>query len=231
VKKIGLIGGMSVESSRHYSQLIHEMVKEILGGLNCARIIEEDLNFQEIFDLMQDGNWDKIAEIIKESAQILERAGADCILICTNTVHKIFNKIRPFLVKAKLIHIGDPVAIKARQQGLSMLGLLGTKATMQGDFYQKWLDQYGIKVIVPDDIEEMDIVDRIIFNELCLGKFNQSSIEDLSGAAYSLIDRGVSGIILGCTELPLVLKQEEFNFPLFNTLELHAKAAVDFALK
>ena len=231
MKKIGLIGGMSFESSNYYNRLIHELMREKLGGRSCARIIQEDFNLQEIYDPMQSGNWNKIADMVKESAKRLESSGAECILICTNTVHKVFNYVQRNLKTAKLLHIADPVAAFAKERGLTKLGLLGTRITMQESFYSYWLNKHGINVIAPDDLEEIGIIDRIIFDELCKGIIKESSRENLCGSAYSLKAKGAQGIILGCTELPLILKQEDLNIPLINTLELHARAAVDFALE
>lgn len=230
MKVIGLIGGISWESSLEYYRIINETVKERLGGFHSAECILYSLDFDEVVKLQHEERWDELAEILTDVAMRLKQAGAELLLICANTMHKVADHVQE-RVGIPLINIFDVTAEKILEKCIRRVGLLGTKFTMEDDFYRGRMEErYGIKVIVPDRIER-DIVHRIIYEELCLGVIRQSSKETVKKIIYGLRLRGAEGVILGCTELPLLIKQEDVNIPVFNTTEIHAKAAVEYALR
>ena len=238
MKTIGLIAGMSWESSVIYYRLINELVNERLGGLHSAKIIMESVDFDEIETLQRQGNWKELRKRMENIAYNLQEAGADCIVMCTNTMHKAADSVQD-LTDIPLIHIADATAEKIKESGLKKVALLGTKITMEEEFYKKRIaDKYDIAVITPTE-EEMRLIDRIIFDELCLGKLNWHSRVDINRIIGWLADKGAEGVILGCTELPLLISQRKLNeqlgyrriIPLFNTLEIHVEAAVNFALQ
>lgn len=230
MKTLGLIGGMSWESSIPYYRQINEAVKHTLGGLHSAKIILFSVDFHEIEVLQRRGDWDAAGEILAQAAQALERAGADAIVLCTNTMHKVAGTIEA-AVKIPLLHIADPTATKIRSQGLQTIGLLGTRFTMEQAFYKDRLRlQHGLQVLIPNEAD-CAIIHRIIYDELCLGIIRESSRQDYLRIMSALIESGAEGIILGCTEISLLVHNGDVAVPLFDTTSLHARAAADWALK
>ena len=230
MKTIGLIGGMSWESSSEYYRIINETIKEKLGGLHSAKCILYSVDFEDIANLQHQGRWEELTKLMIDFAQKLERAGADLIVICTNTMHKMAEEIQNN-INIPLLHIADVTAEKIIEKGLSKLGLLGTEFTMEEDFYKKRLKKrYNLDVIIPSDIDRK-IIDNIIYNELCLGVKKESSKEKFKEVIKKLISDGADGLILGCTEIPLLISQKDVEAPLFDTTTIHSKAAVEFALK
>ena len=229
MKTIGLLGGMSWESTVPYYRQINLAVKARLGGLHSARIVLYSVDFAEIERLQHAGDWDAAGAVLAAAAQALERAGADFIVLCTNTMHKVAPAIKA-ATNIPLLHIADPTAAAIRHAGLSRVGLLGTRFTMEQAFYRGRLEErHGIAVLVPaaDDRER---VHRVIYEELCLGR-----VEDASRATYRavmrrLVERGAQGIVLGCTEISLLVAAQDANVPLFDTTAIHAAAAVELAL-
>ena len=230
MKTIGLVGGLSWESSKEYYRIINETVNERLGGLHSAKCMLYSLDFAEIRKTQQTKGWDEVTKILIDTAQRLEAAGADIVVICANTMHKFVPEIQR-RIHVPIVHIADATAQKILEKGLKKVGLLGTKMTMEEDFYKGRIrERFGIDVLVPDK-DERDFIERVIFDELCVGKMNASSKESFKRIIGKLVDNGAEGIILGCTEIPLLIKQEDVNVPVFDTTEIHAKAAVEFALK
>jgi len=230
MKTIGLIGGMSWESSSEYYRIINETIKEKLGGLHSAKCILYSVDFEDIANLQHQGKWEELTKLMIDFAQKLERAGADLIVICTNTMHKMAEEIQNN-INIPLLHIADVTAEKIIAKGLSKLGLLGTEFTIEEDFYKKRLkERYNLDVIIPSDIDRK-IIDNIIYNELCLGVRKESSKEKFKEVIKKLISDGADGLILGCTEIPLLISQKDVEAPLFDTTTIHSKAAVEFALK
>lgn len=230
MKIIGLIGGMSWESSQEYYRIINETVKEMLGGFHSAKIIMYSVDFEEIEKLQHQEKWRELTELMIDAARRIERGGADFVVICTNTMHKMADDIQKN-IKIPLLHIADVTAEKIKEKGLRKIGLLGTKFTMEEEFYKGRLaERYGLDVIIPNE-EERQIVHDVIFNELCLGEIKQSSKEQFKKIMQNLVSRGAEGIILGCTEIPLLVKQEDVEVPLFDTTMIHAKSAVEYAIK
>lgn len=230
MKTIGLIGGMSWESSQEYYRIINQNVKEKLGGLHSAESVMYSLDFEEIKKLQHEGRWRELAGLLIEAAINLEKAGVDFIIICTNTMHKMAEEVQKN-INILLLHIADATAEEIKQNKINKVGLLGTKFTMEEDFYKGRLnEEFEIEVITPDR-KERQIVHNVIYNELCQGEIVQSSKEKFNKIIQNLVSNGAQGIILGCTEIPLLIKQEEMNVPLFDTTEIHAKSAVEYALK
>ena len=230
MKTIGLIGGMSWESSSEYYRIINETIKEKLGGLHSAKCILYSVDFEDIANLQHQGRWEELTKLMIDFAQKLERAGADLIVICTNTMHKMAEEIQNN-INIPILHIADVTAEKIIEKGLSKLGLLGTGFTMEEDFYKKRLkERYNLDVIIPSD-NDRKIIDNIIYNELCLGVKKESSKEKFKEVIKKLISDGADGLILGCTEIPLLISQKDAEAPLFDTTTIHSKAAVEFALK
>ncbi len=229
MKTIGLLGGMSWESSIEYYRIINQTVQQRLGGLHSARLIMYSVEFAEIEHLQHSGHWQEAAAILGAAAQSLERAGAELLVICTNTMHKLADDIQQ-QISIPLLHIAAATAQSIQAQQLATVGLLGTRFTMEEDFYISVLrEQYGLNVLIPPP-DEREIVHRIIYNELCVG-----TIQEPSRAAYReiiahLVAQGAQGIILGCTEIGLLVRAEDSPVPLFDTTMLHAQAAVDAAL-
>jgi aspartate racemase len=229
MKTIGLIGGMSWESSSEYYRIINETVKERLGGLHSAKCIVYSADFEEIENLQHQGRWEELTELMINFAQKLEGAGADFIVICTNTMHKMAGEVENN-INIPLLHIADATAERIIEMGLRKLGLLGTNFTMEEDFYKKRLkEKYNIDVIIPPE-NHRRIIDDVIYNELCLGIVAQSSKEKFVEVITRLISNGADGVILGCTEIPLLISQGDVEIPLFDTTSIHAKSAVEFAL-
>ncbi|NGQ97425.1 aspartate/glutamate racemase family protein [Brevibacillus sp. SYP-B805] len=228
MKTIGLLGGMSWESTSVYYRMINELVKEKLGGLHSAKCLICSVDFAEIEECQRAGEWEKAADILAREAQKLQQAGAECLVICTNTMHKVADHIQE-AISIPLLHIGDTTAEKIRARGVNRVGLLGTKYTLEQDFYKERLRRYGLEVIIPrpDDIET---VNRIIYEELCLGKVLPESKREYLRVIDDMVERGAEGIILGCTEITLLIGQEDTPLPVFDTTFLHAERAVEFAL-
>ncbi len=228
MKTIGLIGGMSYESTISYYAMINEMVKEKLGGLNSAKILLYSVNFDEIEKLQHLGEWEKSGEILAEIASNLEKAGADCILICTNTMHKVAKQVES-AISINLLHIADATASEILNKNISKVALLGTKYTMTQDFYKQRLIDRGIEVLIPEQ-EDIEEVNRIIFDELCLGKILDSSKAKYLELIHQLKAKGAQAVILGCTEIGLLIGQNDTDLIVFDTTAIHAQKAVEFAL-
>ncbi len=229
MKTIGLIGGMSWESSSEYYRIINETVRERLGGLHSAECIMYSADFEEIENLQHQGKWEELTKLMLNFAQKLQGAGADFIVICTNTMHKMAEEVENN-TNIPLLHIADATAEKITEKGLGKLGLLGTNFTMEEDFFKKRLEEkYNIEVIIPSQ-NDRRIIDSVIYNELCLGIIKQSSKEKYKEVINRLISDGADGVILGCTEIPLLVSQGDVGMPVFDTTTIHAKSAVEFAL-
>ena len=230
MKTIGLIGGMSWESSSEYYKIINETVKERLGGLNSAKCIMYSVDFEEIASLQHQGEWEELTKLMINFAQQLERAGADFIVICTNTMHKMAEEVQGS-INIPLLHIADATAERIKEQGLRKPGLLGTKFTMEEDFYKQRLkEKHNLDVMIPSNTDRV-IIDSVIYNELCRGILKQSSKEKFKEIIRKLVSVGADGLILGCTEIPLLISQKDVEVPLFDTTSIHSKAAVAFALQ
>ena len=230
MRTIGLIGGMSWESSLEYYRIINETTKQKLGGLHSARSILYSVDFEEIERLQHQGQWGGLTQIMIHAAQSLERAGADLVVICTNTMHKMADDVQAS-IGIPLLHIVDTTAIQIQFQNLHTVGLLGTKFTMEQEFYKGRLsEKFGLKVLIPED-DEREIVHRVIYGELCLGQIRESSRVEFIRIINSLVKRGAEGIVLGCTEIPLLVKQKDVSVTLFDTTTIHAQQAVEEALK
>lgn len=230
MKTIGLIGGMSWESTREYYRTLNEETRRTLGGFHSAKCILYSVDFAEIEKLQHDDRWEELTAIMIRAAHTLENAGADFILICTNTMHKMADDVQKS-IGIPLLHLVDATAEQIRQDGLRKVGLLGTKFTMEQDFYKGRLsDRFGIEVIIPDN-KEREYIHQAIYNELCLGVVNQTSKERFIEIISNLIDHGAEGIVLGCTEIPLLVKQADIPVRIYDTTEIHAKAAVGLALR
>lgn len=230
MKTIGLIGGMSWESSLEYYRLINELVRQRLGGQNNAKSVLYTVNFHEIEQMQMAGHWDDAARTLADAAQGLERAGADFMVLCTNTMHKVAPAIQA-AVDIPLLHIAGATAQRIQSAGLKRIGLLGTAYTMEQDFYKGILErEYGLEVLIPDDTERQD-VHRIIYEELCLGTIRPESRHRYREIMQNLEARGAEGIILGCTEITLLVKAKDSALPLFDTTRIHAEVAVAIALQ
>lgn len=229
MKLIGLIGGMSWESSAEYYRIINELVKEQLGGLHSGKILLYSVDFAEIEELQRQAKWKKATNVMVDAAKRLEQGGADFVLICTNTMHKMANDVNK-AISIPLIHIADATGEKIKEKKMKTVGLLGTKFTMEEDFYTGRLNNtFGIKVVIPDE-KERTIVHDMIFNELCLGVIKKSSREKMKDIIKGLAAKGAEGVILGCTEIPLLIKEKDSPILIFDTTFIHCKAAVDKAL-
>lgn len=228
MKTIGLIGGMSWESTVTYYKIINETVKERLGGFHSGKILLYSVDFAEIEECQVKGEWEKSAEILSEAAENLEKAGADFIVICTNTMHKVAGKIQEN-IKIPVIHIADATAHKLKQDGILKTALLGTKYTMTQDFYKEKLRENGIEVLIPEE-KDIEIVNHVIYEELCLGKILDSSRKEYIRIIDGLKEKGAQGVILGCTEIGLLISQKDSPLPVYDTTEIHALSACEKAL-
>ena len=229
LKTIGLIGGMSWESTVTYYKIINETVKEKLGGLHSAKCILYSVDFQEIEECQTNGNWEKSGEILGEAAYNLEKAGVDFIVICTNTMHKVVNQIKE-KISIPILHIAEMTAEKILEKGLKNIALLGTKYTMEQDFYKSKLIEKGINVIIPDK-NDIEIINEVIYDELCLGTINSDSKKKFLEIVDKLRNKGAEGIILGCTEIGLLIKNADTDVPLFDTAIIHAEQAAIYSIK
>ena len=230
LKVIGLIGGMSWESTVEYYRLINESVKERLGGLHSAKCVLYSVDFAEVEELQRRGQWPQAAQLLAGAAQSVEKAGADFVLICTNTMHKLADTVQAG-IGIPLLHIADATAEKVKQAGLQRVGLLGTRFTMEEDFYRGRLaSEFGLEVMIPEP-KDRETVHRIIYEELCVGTIRPESRGQVADIMSRLVEMGAQGIILGCTELGLLVGAENCHVPLFDTTRIHAQAAVEYALK
>ncbi len=227
MKTIGLLGGMSWESTELYYRLINEGVKAELGGLHSANIAMVSVDFQEIEQLQHQGNWAGAALLLSQAAKHIEAAGADFLLICTNTMHKVANEVQA-AIDIPLLHLADATAKRIVDANITTVGLLGTNFTMEQDFYKGRLQQHGIAVITPDKADR-DIVHQIIYQELCLGKINSSSRDKYLTIIEKLATDGATAVIEGCTEITLLVQQQHTDIPLFDTTAIHAEEAVRLA--
>lgn len=228
-KVIGLIGGMSWESSSEYYRIINQTVRERLGGLRSARCLMWSFDFGEIEALQHAGRWDDATALMIDAAQRLERGGADFFLICTNTMHRMADQVQA-AVGIPLLHIADPTAERIKARGFKRVGLLGTAFTMEQDFYKgRFTDRHGLDVLVPE-AEDRATVHRIIYDELVQGRVESASRDAYRKVIARLIERGAEAVILGCTEIMLLVKPEDSRVPLFDTTGIHAEAAVERAL-
>ena len=229
MKTIGLIGGMSWESSLEYYRILNETVKDRLGGLHSAKCILYSVEFAEIEALQHAGRWDEAARIMVEAGQSLERAGADLLVLCTNTMHKLAGEIEAG-VSIPLLHIADATAEAVKAAGISRVGLLGTRFTMEQDFYRGRLtDKHGLQVIIPGQ-PDRELIHQVIYGELCLGIIKPESRLRFAGIIAKLVAAGAQGVILGCTEIESLVRQEDSPVSVFPTTRIHAEAAVAWAL-
>lgn len=228
MKTIGLIGGLSWESSLEYYRLINEGVKQRLGGLHSAKSLLYSFDFAQVEALQHEGKWDEATQMMIAAAQSLEKGGADFIIICSNTMHKMAEAIERSS-QLPLLHIADATAKKIVEQNIKTVGLLGTKFTMEEDFYPRRLAEHGLKVLIPNAADRLT-VHNIIYNELCLGKIRPESKHCYQEVIKRLVAEGAEAIILGCTEIMLLVQQPDSAVQLFDTTAIHAEAAVDLAI-
>ncbi|MFE7375703.1 aspartate/glutamate racemase family protein [Bacillus cereus] len=228
MKTIGLIGGMSWESTSEYYRIINEEIKERLGGLHSAKCMINSVDFEEIERFQSSGDWNGAGEVLANAAYSLQKGGADFIIICTNTMHKVVEKIKK-KIDIPILHIADATANEINRKGIQTVGLLGTKYTMEQDFYKSRIEEHDIKVIVPSGTNR-EKVNEVIYTELCLGKIVSQSREYYKRVIEELVQEGAQGIILGCTEIGLLIKQENVSVPIFDTTHIHAIEAVKLAL-
>jgi len=229
MKTIGLIGGMSWESTVSYYQIINSTVKEQLGGFHSAKIILYSVDFSEIEECQTKGDWGKGALILTEAAQKLEKAGADFIAICTNTMHKVAPKIQE-RISVPILHIADATVDKLKKNNIHKVALLGTKYTMTQDFYKERIKQHGIDVIIPDE-DDVELVNHVIYDELCLGNINDDSRKEFIRIIELLKKRGAEGVILGCTEIGLLVQQKDSPLPVFDTTQIHGHTIAMMAIE
>lgn len=229
MKTLGLIGGMSWESTIPYYRHINQAIRQRLGGLHSAQILLYSVDFQQIEAYQRNAEWDRAGQLLAEVALRLQGAGAEALVLCTNTMHQVAPAIEA-AVAIPLLHIADPTALAIRQAGFATVGLLGTRFTMEQPFYRQRLsERHGLKVLVPEQ-EQRHIVHRIIYEELCLGRIEDSSRSAFLEIIGQLAERGAEVIILGCTEISLLVQPQHVSLPLFDTTELHALAAADWML-
>lgn len=228
MKRIGLLGGMSWESSALYYQAINEGVRERLGGLHSADLVMISVDFAEIERLQSSGDWERAGDILAEEAIRLEGAGASCVVICTNTMHKVADRVQA-AVGIPLLHLADVTAAAVIDAGVHRVALLGTRFTMREPFYRERLQSHGLDVIVPPE-ETQALLDAIIYDELVLGVVTEASRAVYRDAITALVATGAEGVILGCTEIELLVRPEDSAVPTFPTTALHAAAAVEFAI-
>ena len=230
MKTIGMIGGMSWESSLEYYRIINEAVKEQLGDLHSAKSLMYSVDFAEIEVLQRESRWQDATQVMIEAARAVEAGGADFLIICTNTMHKMADEVQQSIA-IPLLHIADATAEAVKAQGLHRVGLLGTRFTMEQDFYRgRLVEKYALDILVPESADR-EIVHRVIYDELVLGKIESDSKAEYLRIIAALAQAGAEGIILGCTEIGLLISQTDCSLPLFDTTRIHALAAVQFALQ
>ena len=228
MKTIGLLGGMSWESTVEYYRIINELTAKKLGKLHSAKCILYSFDFEEIAERLREGKWSELAEMLANAAKSLEVAGAELVLICTNTMHKVADEVAN-TINIPLVNIIDVTAEEIKSKGLKTVGLLGTKFTMEDEFYRNRLEKHGIKALIPEE-RERDLIHMVIFDELCKGIIKAESKKAFIEIIQRLLDAGAEGIILGCTEIPLLVKEEDTDTIPFDTTEIHARSAVEIAL-
>ena len=230
MKTVGLLGGMSWESTVGYYRVINEGVKAQLGGLHSAKIALYSVDFEPIEKLQHQGDWDGTAAILSDAARNVQAAGAEVLLICTNTMHKVAPQVED-AIDIPILHIADATAEVLLDQGIKTVGLLGTGFTMEQDFYKGRLsEKYGLNVLIPNQ-SDRSIVHRVIYDELCLGKIESDSKNEYLRVIQALADDGAEAVILGCTEIGMLVQQDDTEVPLLDTTAIHAQKAVEFALK
>lgn len=229
MKTIGIIGGMSWESTVTYYQIMNETVKKELGGLHSAKILLYSVDFSEIERCQAEGDWEKSGDILASAAESLEKAGADFLVIATNTMHKVAPQIQ-MRIHIPIVHIAEVTAEELKQNHITTVALLGTKYTMTQDFYKDKLENAGITVLIPHE-QEIEVVNSIIYDELCLGSILETSKERYLQIINGLKNRGAQGVILGCTEIGLLIKQEDTDLPVFDTTRIHAVKAAKLSLE
>jgi len=230
MKTIGLLGGMSWESSLEYYRIINQAVKARLGALHSAQCLLYSVDFAEVEALQHAGEWDALTQAMIAAVRRLERGGADCLVICTNTMHRMADQVQA-ATSLPLLHIADATAKAIKAQGLQSVGLLGTRFTMEGDFYRDKLERdHSLKVLIPNEAGR-EAVHRVIYDELVQGIIREKSRQVYLDVIADLVARGAQGVILGCTEIPLLVRQADVAIPVFDTTAIHAQAAVDWALE
>jgi aspartate racemase len=229
VKTIGLIGGMSWESSDEYYRLINTGIQQKLGGLHSAQCVMVSVDFAEVEALQRTGRWAEATAAMIAAARQVERGGADFLLICTNTMHKMADEVQA-AIQIPLLHIADATAERVQAVGLRRIGLLGTRFTMEEDFYTGRLRSLGLHVLIPDEAGR-EVVHRVIYDELCAGQIREASRTQYKAVMADLVQKGAEGIILGCTEIGLLVQEGDASVPLFDTTRIHAEAAVEYALR
>jgi aspartate racemase len=228
MRKIGLIGGMSWESTAEYYRLLNQGVRDRLGGLHSAWVLVASVDFAPIEEMQQSGDWEASGEVLAAEARALRAGGAELIMIGTNTMHKVYDQVAA-AVDCPVLHLGDVTARAVRAAGLERIGLLATRYTMEQDFYRQRLAVGGVDSLVPDEADR-EQVQRIIYDELCVGVVTEESRDLLIAIGERLVGRGARGIVLGCTELELSVRIDDFAVPVFPTTALHCQAALDAAL-
>jgi aspartate racemase len=229
MKTIGLVGGMSWESTLEYYRIINQRVKEKAGGFHSAKIVMYSVDFQDVESRQHQERWEELTALMIDAAQRVERAGAEFLVICTNTMHMMAGEVQDS-VRIPLLHIVDVTAEAIKSRSFRRVGLLGTRFTMEKDFYKERLHKdHGLEVIIPEE-KERELIHAILYDELCLGEIREKSKETFQKIIAGLKARGAQGIILGCTEIPLLVSQKDYDIPLFDTTTLHAEAAADYAL-
>ena len=226
---MGLIGGMSWESTVSYYQIVNQVIKKELGGLHSAKLLLYSVDFQEIADFQEKGEWEKSGDLLAKAALKLENAGADFIVICTNTMHKVAPEVVA-RIKVPLIHIAEATAEALIEKGIKKVALLGTKYTMKEDFYKNKIEDAGIKVLVPEE-EDINIVNTTIYEELCFGIISEKSKREFLRIIAKLKEDGAQGVILGCTEIGLLIKAEDTDLPVFDTTYIHALKAALYSIQ
>ena len=229
MKTIGLLGGMSWESSVYYYTVVNNLINQKLGGYSSAKVIMNSVDFGPIEQLQKEGNWDELNKVMAFECLKIQDGGADFLLICTNTMHNSYSFVSKQL-SIPILHIADATAEKIQKDGLSKIGLLGTIYTMEKDFYKsRLINNYNLDVIVPEKADRI-IVNDIVYKELVFGKINADSKKEYVRIISDLISKGAQGIILGCTEIPLLIKQEDISVPVYDTTYIHAEKAVEYSL-
>lgn len=229
MKMIGLLGGMSWESTVTYYQELNRRVRDRLGGLHSAACLLSSVDFAEVERMQERGAWSEAGQFLAEHAQGLEKGGAECVILCTNTMHRVYDEIRG-AVKVPVLHIADGTALPLKSAGVRRVGLLGTRYTMEQDFYKSRLAERGLDVVIPDE-DDREIVHQIIYTELCLGKVLDHSRDEYLRIVQSLAKRGAEAVILGCTEIGLLISKDNCPLPVYDTTLLHVEAALDWALE
>ncbi len=229
MKTIGLIGGISWESTAEYYRLINQAVRERLGGLHSAKLVAFSVDFEPVAEAQHRGDWDEVARVMIDAGRLIERAGAELALICANTIHKVYDRLAEAL-EIPLIHIADATGREIVRASVSRVGLIGTRFTMEDDFYAGRLERrFGLETIVPQPADR-ELVHRVIYDELCRGVIRDESRESYARIIGRLVEAGAEAVILGCTEIPLLIGPEDSPVPLFDTTAIHARLAVESAL-